>query len=328
MDLEWRSLSRTDAAAMAELNSAVHAADGCGDLRSVGEMDRSFDDDWRVATPVRFGAFAHGTLVAFSVLFPNVSADPAHRMVLWGMVHPAYRRQAVGTEVVGRGLKAAADLHARSYPEVRGLVMLETPDLPGTAELARECGFETGERSFEMTRTLPRDPSGFQAWIDRAGAGGDLAVIPFAERHIEQLRTLHNTSFVPDHPGTTPVPAEAWERRFSDQTFRPDMSFLMVESATREVVGCLLSNAAQEQSAPSGPRDLRLSEITTRRGHRRRGVATALIGAALSAAATGGFGTASLDVDTENPSGALRIYRRAGFTVAHSRTTYVRAIDA
>ena len=314
---------------MAELNAAVHEAYTAGELRGVDEMDRSFDDEWRVAVPARFGAFIDGRLVGFGVLFARVAANPDHRMLLWGMVHPEFRRRGIGTELVRRGLEAAPDLHARSFPEAEGLVVLELPDVPGTAELARVCGFEADKRSFDMARALPGDPADpaeFDAWI--AAPGGDLVVSRFAPQYVEELRLLHNDSFIPYHPGAAPVPAEAWERRFSDPTFRPDLSFLMLDSGTGEVCGYVLSaRVPQRTGHTADPRQICLATITTHRGYRRRGIATALIGKALSEAVVQGFETASLDVDTDNPSGALHVYERAGFTVTHSTTTYARKIN-
>ena len=325
MDLQWRALTRADAAAMAALNAAVHAAQPAGELRAADEMDRSFDDEWRVTVPPRFGAFADGRLIAFGVLFARVAANPDHRMLLWGMVHPAFHRRGIGTELVRRALAAAPDLHARSFPGTEGLVVLELADLQGTAELARACGFEAGTRSFDMARPLPKDPAEFDPWI--AAPGSDFVVSRFAAQHVEELRQVHNDSFVPYHPGSAPVPAEAWDRRFSDPTFRPDLSFLMLAAGTGEISGYLLSSSVTEhtdQTDPVGPLQVRLATITTHHAYRRRGIATALIGAALSEAVAQGFETASLDVDTDNPSGALRVYERAGFTVTHSTTTYTR----
>ena len=325
MDLQWRALTRADAAGMAELNAAVHAAYPAGELRAVDEMEASFDDEWRVAAPARFGAFADGRLVGFGVLFARVAANPDHRMLLWGMVHPGFARRGIGTEIVRRGLRAAPDLHARSFPEAEGLVVLELPDVPGSAELALACGFEPGERSFDMARALPRDPAEFDAWI--AAPGGDLVISRFDPKYVEELRQVHNDSFVPYHPGSAPVPAEAWERRFSHPAFRPDLSFLMLDAGTGEISGYIFSARVTERTGHTGPREVRLATITTHHGYRKRGIATALIGAVLSEAVVQGFESASLDVDTGNPSGALRVYQRAGFTVTHSATTYARKID-
>jgi ribosomal protein S18 acetylase RimI-like enzyme len=148
-------------------------------------------------------------------------------------------------------------------------VLLELPDVVGTAELAHACGFEVEKHSFDMARSLLLDAAEFDAWID---------------------------------------------------------SFLMIAADTLDVVGYVLSNADHERGERAGVREVRLSTITTRRGYRRRGVATALIGAVLAEAVVQGYGRATLDVDTDNPSGALRVYERAGFAVVDSATSYVREL--
>jgi mycothiol synthase len=58
-----------------------------------------------------------------------------------------------------------------------------------------------------------------------------------------------------------------------------------------------------------------VNTVGTRRGWRGKGVASWLLTDALRriAAADDGFERAILGVDSENPTGALRVYRRLGF---------------
>ena len=46
-----------------------------------------------------------------------------------------------------------------------------------------------------------------------------------------------------------------------------------------------------------------------------------------AAYAAAGYDEASLDVDSENPTGALGVYQRAGFEVETRWTNYVRVTD-
>jgi ribosomal protein S18 acetylase RimI-like enzyme len=63
--------------------------------------------------------------------------------------------------------------------------------------------------------------------------------------------------------------------------------------------------------------------VGTLPGHRGRGLAAALLGHCLQECAAAGYDEASLSVDAENPTGALAIYRRAGFRVETTWTAYV-----
>ena len=65
-----------------------------------------------------------------------------------------------------------------------------------------------------------------------------------------------------------------------------------------------------------------------RQRHRGKGLATALLGHAMHAYRNAGYDEAALDVDSENPSGALGVYRRAGFAVESRWTNYVLTVDA
>jgi len=62
-----------------------------------------------------------------------------------------------------------------------------------------------------------------------------------------------------------------------------------------------------------GRREGWLARLGVRRDQRGQGIATAAITRALSGAQEAGFATAGLDVDTESPTGALRLYERLGF---------------
>ncbi|MFI6602902.1 GNAT family N-acetyltransferase [Nonomuraea sp. NPDC050536] len=59
---------------------------------------------------------------------------------------------------------------------------------------------------------------------------------------------------------------------------------------------------------------------------RGKGVAGGLLAHAMSAFKAQGYGTAGLGVDTHNPTGALSVYRRAGFEVVRRRATYAREL--
>ena len=53
-----------------------------------------------------------------------------------------------------------------------------------------------------------------------------------------------------------------------------------------------------------------------------RGLATGLLSRVLHGAREAGYPTASLNVDTENPTGALGIYERAGFRQSYRQDFY------
>ena len=75
---------------------------------------------------------------------------------------------------------------------------------------------------------------------------------------------------------------------------------------------CLCS-VSEERNAQTGKREGVMDEIGVIRGWRQRGIASALITAAMRAFREEGLAYAKLGVDTENPTGALRLYENLGF---------------
>lgn len=62
-------------------------------------------------------------------------------------------------------------------------------------------------------------------------------------------------------------------------------------------------------------------------GFRRRGIAGALLGTALSEAAAQGFRHLSLSVDGQSPTGAVGVYERAGLTVARTVEVFIKELS-
>ncbi|MEY4339879.1 MAG: hypothetical protein RLZ14_1729, partial [Actinomycetota bacterium] len=71
-----------------------------------------------------------------------------------------------------------------------------------------------------------------------------------------------------------------------------------------------------------GRRDAWIDNLGTLPEWRGRGVATALIAASLHAFTAEGLTHASIGVDSENPSGAARLYRALGFAPVRRSITH------
>ena len=77
----------------------------------------------------------------------------------------------------------------------------------------------------------------------------------------------------------------------------------------------------------TGRREAYVGKVGTLREYRGRGIASTLLGHCLRAYRDAGYDEASLDVDSENPTGALGVYRRAGFEVETRRTDYALTVE-
>jgi ribosomal protein S18 acetylase RimI-like enzyme len=93
------------------------------------------------------------------------------------------------------------------------------------------------------------------------------------------------------------------------------------------VIGFCLTSISPERNAQSGKNEGFLDDIGVIRGWRKRGIASALIVAAMQALQDAGLTVASLGVDTENPTGALRLYENLGFQATRRSITFQKELS-
>jgi mycothiol synthase len=233
-------------------------------------------------------------------------------------VAPAHRGRGLGTTLTRRALDRAA-----------GIARARRPDLPGrvvghvrTGDASQEGVLESlglrPERWTFVMRTSLRD----LATAPPLPAGYRLRA--YDERLSEPLRQAHNTAFAGHHPGFTPWTEETWRSWVTgSRSFRGDVTRVAVPDGSEEIVGYVVCHEFDGHTAATGRREAHVARVGTLPGHRGRGLAAALLGHCLHDCAAAGYDEASLSVDAENPTGALAIYRRAGFRVETTWTAYV-----
>jgi ribosomal protein S18 acetylase RimI-like enzyme len=94
-----------------------------------------------------------------------------------------------------------------------------------------------------------------------------------------------------------------------------------------QVAGQVRSFISDEENARFGRKRGYTESISVRRPWRRRGLARALIGASFPLLRARGMTEAALGVDTENVTGALRVYERCGFVPVTRTTTFRKPLD-
>ena len=321
MEPEWRTLTRDDAEALAELSAAAEAVDKIDD--HYGAEDFAEDLESHANDPVdgSRGGFVDGRLVVAGMLHARTAADPAHSMFFWGLVHPEFRRRGLGKALTEWALGAGARITERRFPGAPGELLAPVADsLPGNAALFQACGFAADRYEFGMTMPL----AGREAAKARVPEG--FTLLNYEDALAEEFRETHNIAFVPDHPGSTVQTVESWPHVAdpSSPSFRQDFSFGLRDNGNGLLAGYLFARYFEADTAATGRRDLYLNYIGTRREYRGRGIASTLIDTAADGAAAAGFDSVSLHVYADNPSGALGVYERAGFIVRHRLNIFKR----
>jgi ribosomal protein S18 acetylase RimI-like enzyme len=98
---------------------------------------------------------------------------------------------------------------------------------------------------------------------------------------------------------------------------RPDLSGVVLDRDTGTVAGYQLASHDPGVAATRGFTEGYTDLLGVRRDYRGRGIARALLADAMRRFAAAGLDKASLDVDSENPTGALSLYIRMGYSAVN-----------
>lgn len=313
MRLEPRPLTAADAGAVAALMSRVAEDHPTGLELSAAEIVEFLTDYPGLLLE---GGWVGDELAAYTAVLPRAPIDGTHPFMFFGDVDPTRCGLGFGTVMLGRALTAARAVHRRDAPHERA--RFSTRALQGRADqadLLTSHGFTVDRHNFLMVSTLEDLPAPVLP--------ADLRLTTVDPAESEELRIAHNLAFR-GYPNYTDVDQTAW-RTFmvTGSHTRHDQSFVLRDPARGNAVAAYVL-CHEHTVAPSGERgrEAYVAYVGTVPDYRGRGLATHLLAHTLHACKDAGFATSSLDVDTDNPTGALGIYERAGYSVRHRQDNY------
>lgn len=319
MDLQLRPLTTADVPAWNRLLAEVEAADDTGEHYSEADLAEELTNpDLDPAKDV-VGAWDGDELVGYYHVYTRSAVGEFAKIHLGGGVLPVRRGQGLGTVLVERMLARAAEAHAEKHPAVPAKAMLGVlVDNVAQAGLLARAGMRPERWSFGMRVRL----SDVQARPVELPDG--LLLRSYDDSYAAEMLAAHNDAFT-DHPNFTPWNEVMWKQWVTEsRSFRPDLSFVVVEERRPERIASYVQSAEWDAHFhATGRREGYVGKVGTRREFRGRGLASALLGRCLTAYREAGLDEAALDVDSENPTGALGVYERAGFRVERRWADYV-----
>jgi mycothiol synthase len=183
--------------------------------------------------------------------------------------------------------------------------------------MLREAGYEAVRFSFLMVRPTLDD-------LPDAPLPPGLEIREVQPEHMRAIWDGANEAFRDEWSWTTPTEAQ-YEEWLNDPLTDPTLWRIAWDGD--EVVGQVRSYINAAENEFYGRQRGWVENINVRRPWRRRGLARALIAASFPLLRARGMTEGALTVDTENPSGALRLYERCGFVPAKRSTTYRRRLE-
>jgi mycothiol synthase len=303
MSLTRRPLTADDADRLADLMMRIEADHMTGFCLSAPEFVEIVED---MPTASHEGAWDGDDLVAYTTVIPSEPTESEQRFILFGDVAPDRMGQGIGTEMVAGSLERSRRHRDSVAPGVPIRVTATAyAGRDDQADLLASAGMTAGRHSYRMVARLAERLPG-------TDLPDDLEVSSADPVDSEELRQVHNAVFA-DYPDGSPADAGFWNTfMVTARHNRHDIS-VVARDAGGEVAGYVF---AQEYAVPvAGPvgREIYLPYLGTVAAQRGRGIAPALLGRVIDRARDAGYDAVTLDVDTENPTGALKIYQEAGF---------------
>ena len=312
--IQLRPAALADLPDMCALTNRAEAAAGVPRVQTVEELQEELDVpyiDLGLDTRV---ALHDDELVGLAWIWNPPSDDAEERAHLVGEVDPARRGLGIGRALLEWSVDRAEErLRGRSNDLPKYVRVDAYEWLEANHRLYARFGFAPVRWFADLLRPLAPRPV--------VPVPDGIAIEPWPNDRAEEIRLVRNQAFA-DHWGSTPVDADRWDRSVHGHGSRLDLSAIAVDTATGEVVALCLNAAYPEDDEVTGRREAWIGILGTARAWRHRGVASALIAWSVAAFDDAGFSHAALGVDTDNPTGAARLYRDLGFEPMRRSVTH------
>jgi mycothiol synthase len=181
------------------------------------------------------------------------------------------------------------------------------------AEALTSAGYARAGHSFRMTIELtePLAP----VWPP------GIAVATYAPEHEREFHLAHQEAFA-DLSDHVSLELDEWRKhQIGGPSFDPSLWLLARESD--EVAGVLIAEVREPADGAQGF----VNVLAVRKRWRGRGLGMALLVHAFETMRSRGLRRAGLGVDGDNPTGAVRLYERAGMTVERRYDRYEKVLS-
>jgi mycothiol synthase len=259
-----------------------------------------------------------GEVAAYGSVAWHRSDEGLQLFKLDGRVHPRFQRRGFGAAVLAWQESHA---HTAAQPGMRCALQSMTIDgVAGEAALMQACGFAPVRRTVQMMRDL-REPSPDVSLPD------GLIVRPPEPGELRRVHEACNEAFR-DHWGHREFTEADYAGLLSDPLVNPGWWQVAWDVQTGEPAAAVHVNIYALDNEYYGTRRGWTDPVWVRRPWRRRGVARALLVRAFDQLRALGMNEASLTADSENLSGATRIYESVGYRITRGWTKWRKEISS
>ena len=237
----------------------------------------------------------------------------------WFVIHPALHHTDLGTRLLTRMYARAQErkneFQSASVTFHTLVNALERERL----SVVQAFGMSELRRFWQMVRPL-------DAPIDEPRFADDIMTRAYrVGEDDERVNDAVNEAFR-DHFGHSENSIESWKHFVSQPFFQPDLTLIAENAQTHEIAGFSINLINSKENERLGALRGWVELLGVRRPWRKQGLGTALLLRSLQVFRAAGLTQAALGCDSENITGATRIYERVGFRVNKTRIAFTKPV--
>jgi ribosomal protein S18 acetylase RimI-like enzyme len=303
---------------MAALIDACKVIDGLERATTVEGIARNYRhlENCDPQTDMLF-AEADGQVVAYGRIWWDDLAEGIRLYHPFGFLHPDWRGKGLGSALWAAGEERIRQIAAGHPAELPKYIQAE----PFTTEraliaLLDRRGYQPVRYETHMLRDLSEP-------FPEAPMPPGLEVRPVEPEHIRPIFDASNEAFR-DHWGIRDLSEEEYKSQLEDPDFDPKLWMVAWDG---DQIASVIHNFIEKKENEEYRRKRGYTEgICTRRPWRKRGLARSLLVRSMQMFKTMGMTETALSVDSENLSGALRLYESVGYRKVRQQTIYRKAL--
>lgn len=309
-DYRWAPITTADLEPWAALVNHLAEVDGTEEFLSVEDLAEELDSPQHDPQRDSWSVWQGETMVAHGGVFVPVTPDHEGRArcLVGGGVHAEHRGRGLGTRLLALAEARGLELLAERHPG-RPAYFSADGGLEGAT--ARELLSDRGYAVVRYFSHLRRPSQDIPPLPDHDG----VQLITPGPEHEEAVRLAHEEAFK-DHWGSGPVAPGPWHEHWISRSSRAELSTIAVARGGEhdgQVVAYVLVGQWVDREAY-------VNIVGTVASFRGRGLAAACLTRTLGlVSAAGDYDVVELEVDSQSPTGATRLYERLGFR--HHRQT-------
>lgn len=305
---DFRTATESDIPAICAVVNTAHRFDDVPQVLSVDELAEEFADGVDMSSDVLVAVTTGPAAELVGCIYTNYLPSDVlwERCYLPGDVHPDYRGQGIGRQLLAWGIERGTAQLRSSGNALPKYLRVEMPEEAiGRRQLFDRFGFRHIRTYEDMLRPLDNLPPLRQ--VD------GVRIVPWTADRDGEALAVKNIAFA-DHWGSTPEAPASWALMVHGFGSWSEQSFFAL-SESGEVIGYVLNHRYAADDTLIGRSDGWIDNLGVLPSWRGKGIASALITHTLHAFRSAGMTHASIGVDSKNLTGAARLYKSLGFEV-------------